>query len=101
MQLSRQHAVVHEFKSDCARDDYRTVLHFMRLKVKVRQSSIRGYCEPGVAKRQVYTVGETLNGFSCNSYPVQLLAKMGSDPLNSSTGLIANFLSMFGVGKKK
>ena len=29
------------------------------------------------------------------------LAKMGSDPLNSSPGLIGSFLSMFGVGKKK
>jgi hypothetical protein len=62
-----------------ARDDYGTVLYFMRLKVKVRQSSIRGYCEPGVAKRQVYTVGETLNGFSCNPGSVQLLAKVGGD----------------------
>jgi hypothetical protein len=62
-----------------ARDDYGTVLHFMRLEVKVRQSSIRGYCEPGVAKRQVHTVGETLNGFGRNPNPVQLLAKMDGD----------------------
>jgi len=51
----------------------------MRLEVKVRQSSIRGYCEPGVAKRQVYTVGETLNGFGRNPNPVQFLAKVGGD----------------------
>jgi hypothetical protein len=29
------------------------------------------------------------------------LAKLGDDPLGTSTGVIASFLNMFGVAKKK
>jgi hypothetical protein len=62
-----------------ARDDHGTVLDFVSLEVKVRQSSIHGYCEPGRPERQVHTVGETLNGFNRNPGSVQFLADVGSD----------------------
>jgi hypothetical protein len=62
-----------------ARNDHGTVLYLVSLKVKVRQRSIYGYREPGMAKRQVHTIGETLNGFSRNPSSVQFLANVGSD----------------------
>jgi hypothetical protein len=62
-----------------ARNDHGAVLYFVSHEVKVRQRSIHGYRESGVAKRQVHAVGETLNGFSRNTNSVQFLANVGSD----------------------
>ena len=62
-----------------ARNDHGAVLDLMSHEVKVRQRSIHGYRESGVAKRQVHTVGETLNGFSRNTSSVEFLANVGSD----------------------
>jgi hypothetical protein len=62
-----------------ARNDHCALLYFVSHEVKVRQRSIHGNGESGVAKRQVHTVGETLNGFSRNTNSVQFLANVGSD----------------------
>jgi len=62
-----------------ARNDHGAVFYFVSHEVEVRQRSIHGYREPGMAKRQVHTIGETLNGFSCNTNSVQFLANVGSD----------------------
>jgi hypothetical protein len=62
-----------------ASNDHGAVLYLVSHKVKVRQRSTHGYREPGMAKRQVHTVGETLNGFSRNPNSVQFLANVGSD----------------------
>ena len=62
-----------------ARNDHGTVLHLVSHEIKVRRPSIHGYREPGMAKRQVHTVGSTLNGCSSNTSSVQFLANMGGD----------------------
>jgi hypothetical protein len=62
-----------------ARNDHGAVLYLVSHKVKVRQRSIHGYREPGMAKRQMHAVGETLNGFSRDTNSVQFLANVGSD----------------------
>ena len=67
------------FAPGVARNEHGTVLYLVSHKVKVRRRSIDGYREPGMAKRQVHTVGPTLNGCSANTSSVQFLANMGSD----------------------
>jgi len=62
-----------------ARNDHGAVLYLVSHKVKVRQRSIHGDRESGLAKRQVHTIGEALNGFSRNPNSVQFLANVGSD----------------------